>query len=55
MRYLMQQLELLYATCPTILLNGLALFPYRVTSVKLLHEADFPAKIDYCQLFLNTF
>ena len=40
MRHLAQQMELSYGTSR----KDLALFPYRVTCVRELHEVDFPAK-----------
>lgn len=39
----------------TILKKDFSLFPYRLTCVQELKEADFPLRAEYCQWFLNTF
>jgi hypothetical protein len=46
-------MDLSYGTCHKILKQDLNLHPYKITVVHELLPRDFPARIRYCQWFLN--
>lgn len=53
-RRLAQEINLSYGTCQKILKENLNLYSYRINVVQELFQRDFPARIEYCQWFLNN-
>jgi hypothetical protein len=53
LRRLAQKMDLSYGTCHKILKQDFNLHPYKITIVHELLPRDFPARIRYCQWFLN--
>lgn len=50
-----QQTDLCYSTCQTLLKKDLHLYPYRVTAIHELLPNDVPQRLNFCEWFLNNF